>query len=680
MATVQRFEGPSLDDVLAQVRLALGDDAEIIEANRIKASGVIGSDRYEVKARRAQRGQRRADRQAADAHVNPMSGAGAGRGEAYPGGLDDATVQAAMDHVQQVMADLERKRIAQDHADAPSPTSLVDLADQVVDDSPAPAFGSPNLGDDPSFAALLAEARANAKANAPKVPMEWPELEALSGADTGGVDDAGTVEWEPLDWSARRVRTADPNPVDPPVAVDLDALDENGQGDDDFGPALLGEAPQADASDDDTYGIADDVLTDDGFMGSDGTDDTADLRGDIPAEDGDETDEEAVDVEVVEAAQPASLAATLFGNEAIGSPAPAADGEPVEPELLAPESFEPESFEPEAVAPGGGEPTAKEAAEDEAVPEGAVNIAAEDTETVGTTGVDTTGVDDAATDDAHGDNAVSLVSPDSPGAEAPVSAPIDEVAESTQTGWVDADREFMGVWTDEAEHEDAGWFATGEPDDEVQEFATLRNHRLVEWLSRNDLTPEALNQALEGLPRPDDLPPGPGVIIAVVGEGPLVLPLARRIAVDLEADPAKVVLASEHRSHASVPDNCRISSADEAALDRRAWRRRSSATLVAVDTSTSLAANAQDWACDVLESLQPHQVIALVDAGRKAEDVARWIADLGGIDAIALSGLEETVSPHAILELGIPVARLGTQVATPRAWSALLRNRREPVE
>lgn len=653
MATVQRFEGPSLDDVLAQVRFALGDDAEIIEANRIKASGVIGSDRYEVKARRAQKGQRRADRQATAAHVNPTSG-GAGRTESYPGGLDDATVQAAMDHVQQVMADLERKRIAQNHADVPSPTSLVDLADQVVDDSPQPAFNHPQLGDDPSFAALLAEARANAKANAPKIPMEWPELEAMSGTEAAGDKrEDGTVEWEPLDWSARRVRAADPEPMDSSTMLDIDEADDDipDEVEDDFGPALMGEDEDVNDTEDLTSDYSDVASS---F--TEGQDDDPTCDEPSFADPVDECD----DVAIVAQVEQTSLSTSLFADIETDTQETETDTAPAQ-----------DALENETATDG--------------TDQGSVEVVEEKTLTGEANAVQSTDsdapIEHKPKDPAPAVEPVDHSAPPFECAETDRDAlPADELDESTQTGWVDADREFMGVWTDEAEHEDAGWFATDEPDNEVQEFATLRNHRLVEWLSRNDLTPEALNQALEGLPRPDDLPPGPGVIIAVVGDGPLVLPLARRIAVDLDADPAKVVLASELRSHASVPDNCRISNADEAALDRRAWRRRSSATLVAVDTSTSLAANAQDWACQVLESLQPHQVIALVDAGRKAEDVARWIADLGGIDAIALSGLEETVSPHAILELGIPVARLGTQVATPRAWSALLRNRREPVE
>ena len=634
MATVQRFEGPSLDEVLAQVRQALGDDAEIIEANRIKATGVFGSDRYEVRARRAERGVRRPDRVAADAHVNP-TGTSASHREAFPGGLDDATVQAAMDHVQQVMADLERKRIAADHAQASGPTSLVDLADHVVDERPHPELESGGPADDPGFAALLAQARANARANAPEPTIVWPELdEAAALADQYSDDDdaaAGTVEWEPLDWSARRVTPVPASdagtpdeaeegdaPTESHVMIDdVEAVDE---------VAVLHSHPGED----------DDLSSDSEALSTTldaGIGETVDNEDPVILEDDDRDGTDHLD------GGDLSMPLARDDESGMGEPYPQADHmqlEALHTALMADETPE-RAHNP------------NDSMESQHIPTHDV--------------VDDV-ADDATPDDATPDDAIVM----------------GEGSDSPQPGWVDADREFMGEWTDEAETEEAGWFTTDQPDEDDAAFMSLRNHRLVEWLSRHDLTPEALAQALEGLPRVDDLPPGPGVIIAVVGEGPLVLPLARRITTDLEGDPAKVVLASAHRSHASVPDNCRISCADEAALDRRAWRRRAQVTVVAVDTSTSLAPNAQDWACDVLSALQPHQVIALVDAGRKSEDVARWIADLGGIDAIALSGLEETVSPHAILELGIPVARLGTRVATPGAWSSLLRQRREPVE
>ena len=56
--------------------------------------------------------------------------------------------------------------------------------------------------------------------------------------------------------------------------------------------------------------------------------------------------------------------------------------------------------------------------------------------------------------------------------------------------------------------------------------------------------------------------------------------------------------------------------------------------------------------------LGPDQVWAAVDAGRKAEDTAQWIAalqDAVHVDALALFGLDGTSSPGTAAALGIPV-------------------------
>lgn len=52
-ATPQRFEGPSIEAVLARVRDELGQDAEIVEANRVRSGGIAGffaRETFEVRA------------------------------------------------------------------------------------------------------------------------------------------------------------------------------------------------------------------------------------------------------------------------------------------------------------------------------------------------------------------------------------------------------------------------------------------------------------------------------------------------------------------------------------------------------------------------------------------------------------------------------------------------------
>jgi hypothetical protein len=48
---------------------------------------------------------------------------------------------------------------------------------------------------------------------------------------------------------------------------------------------------------------------------------------------------------------------------------------------------------------------------------------------------------------------------------------------------------------------------------------------------------------------------------------------------------------------------------------------------------------------------------------------------LGGVDVLALDGLDDTVSPANALEIGIPVGRLADEHASPLTWTELLLER-----
>jgi hypothetical protein len=76
-----------------------------------------------------------------------------------------------------------------------------------------------------------------------------------------------------------------------------------------------------------------------------------------------------------------------------------------------------------------------------------------------------------------------------------------------------------------------------------------------------------------------------------------------------------------------------------------------------------------------LSALGPVTTYGVVEATRKAHDVGAWTRALGGVQALALTGVEETADPAAVLQLGIPVGRLGSRPATPAAWAALLVDR-----
>jgi hypothetical protein len=172
----------------------------------------------------------------------------------------------------------------------------------------------------------------------------------------------------------------------------------------------------------------------------------------------------------------------------------------------------------------------------------------------------------------------------------------------------------------------------------------------------------AMVRLLERFPTAPALPRAARAVIAVVGDREEAIDLAASIA----GDRADVLVAADRRgadlrTAASVVDL------------RASWRRRRRPVVVAVASPFAVAAS--PWAAGVLDALEPAMVLGHVDAGRKPEDVAAWSTSVGGIDALAVTGLERTTTPAAILGAGIPVATLDGAPATPARWAALLTDR-----
>jgi hypothetical protein len=208
---------------------------------------------------------------------------------------------------------------------------------------------------------------------------------------------------------------------------------------------------------------------------------------------------------------------------------------------------------------------------------------------------------------------------------------------------------------------------------------STRIERTLERLGLpNDLVPEhatdaglrsALLESLSRLPVAPAPPDTPGVVVAVVGDGTAPARLARRLATDLEID-------LEHIELSTPRQGCDLAAPAAAAERRLSWRRRPRPTIVVVSTGTSRRELA--WARAILDHLEPTIVWAVADASCKPMDVGDRLARLGGVDALALVGVENTVSPASVLTLGVPVGRLDGQVATPLSWTELLMERMPP--
>jgi hypothetical protein len=184
----------------------------------------------------------------------------------------------------------------------------------------------------------------------------------------------------------------------------------------------------------------------------------------------------------------------------------------------------------------------------------------------------------------------------------------------------------------------------------------------------------ALYQLMDRLALPEALPTMAGSVIAVVGDRREAMAVLERFAAQLGTDTDDILVAASRRT-AGVPEEQRLATPEQACERRRSWRRRRRPTLVAIDAG--ICRNGRPWATELLDALEPTMVWGVVEANRKAEHIRDWADRLGGLDALAVIGLKETVSPAAVLGAGIPVGLLDDDEATAARWTAILAERLE---
>lgn len=173
----------------------------------------------------------------------------------------------------------------------------------------------------------------------------------------------------------------------------------------------------------------------------------------------------------------------------------------------------------------------------------------------------------------------------------------------------------------------------------------------------------ALAESLRALPKSPRPVNRAGSVLAVVGPLGEATAVARQLADELDLPRSAVVIAE--KDALSCPETAR--------RRRDTWRKRSRTTVVVVDTPVSAAGALRARAH--LDAIEPTGTWAVVEATRKSRDVGAWAQAIGRVDALALTGLDETADPAAVLELGIPVGRLDRRRATPAAWARLLADR-----
>lgn len=177
--------------------------------------------------------------------------------------------------------------------------------------------------------------------------------------------------------------------------------------------------------------------------------------------------------------------------------------------------------------------------------------------------------------------------------------------------------------------------------------------------SRADVR-DAIRTALR-LPKPPALPLRNNAIVAVVGERRAAINLADQLA-DEPALNGAVVKVADRQGFTLIDGGAPMA-------DEKGRRSRPNRTIVAVPSTPGQTA---DWTRQLLDDLEPDMVWGVVPAARKSEDIASWAIGLGGLDALALTGLDKTVSPATALRLGIPIGLLDGANASVDAWADLL--------
>lgn len=192
-----------------------------------------------------------------------------------------------------------------------------------------------------------------------------------------------------------------------------------------------------------------------------------------------------------------------------------------------------------------------------------------------------------------------------------------------------------------------------------------------ELLPRTALDPAlpTLEAVFSTLPTPPPLPADPGGLVAVVGSTGLVRPIANEVAFAVGCPEDEVAIASPTASDRHAPAERRARTAAQASALSGGWRRDKVA-VVAVNAPPM--GTDQCWTREVLRALRPSCVWGMADATTKPDDVRRWVSAIGGVDALVLTGVPATGTPASILSLGIPVACLDDEPATPERWAAVV--------
>lgn len=192
------------------------------------------------------------------------------------------------------------------------------------------------------------------------------------------------------------------------------------------------------------------------------------------------------------------------------------------------------------------------------------------------------------------------------------------------------------------------------------------------WLVRQSMGRALMHEVLANIAPPPPLPAAPGSLLAFIGNTADALGIARSVAKALHQDPDDCVLLSPRPRPPDTPcEHVRVID-DLVALHQR-WTASGRVTIVAIDAGFGRQDIA--WGRHAVSVLHPTTRWGVIDATRKGEDVRAWARGLGGLHALAVTGMSCTTSPASMFHSGVPIARIDGQIATAQLWMKLLEQR-----
>ena len=167
-------------------------------------------------------------------------------------------------------------------------------------------------------------------------------------------------------------------------------------------------------------------------------------------------------------------------------------------------------------------------------------------------------------------------------------------------------------------------------------------------------TLDGLAGALARLPTADPVPSAGGSVIVVVGARREAHATARSVSSQLGLDASDLLEADPN-------DVSR----------HKVARRRASNKVTVVVLEASPRSRALPLVAGWIEKVKPDQVLGAVPASTKRADVAHWHAQIGRVDALALSRLSGTMTPGELMG-ELPIAYLEGRPASILRWVLLL--------